>query len=153
MLIKVGSRQLGSAMTMRRMASLLSSALFLLSLPVGCGPIKVMECGGDGRPVTQEVLYFGTQMPSGHVTQEEWTQFLAEVITSRFPEGLSSWQASGQWRSASGQIVREPSYVVSLIHPDDPTAHRAVEEITAVYKTRFQQEAVLRIRSSTCMSL
>ena len=101
----------------------------------------------------QEVLYFGTQTPSGHVTQEEWTQFLAEVITSRFPEGLSSWQAAGQWRSASGQIVREPSYVVSLIHPDDWTTRRAVEEITAAYKTRFQQEAVLRVASPTCMSL
>ena len=112
-----------------------------------------MLCPSDGRPAIQEVLYFGTQTPSSHVTQEEWEQFLAEVVTPRFPEGLSSWSASGQWRSASGQIVREPSYVVSLIHPDDPTAHRAIQEITSAYKTRFQQEAVLRISSSTCMSL
>lgn len=112
-----------------------------------------MECARDGRPAIQEVLYFGTQTPSGHVTEEEWAQFLAEVITSRFPEGLSSWQVSGQWRSASGQIVHEPSYVVNLIHPDEPAAHQAVAEITAAYKTRFQQEAVLRIRSSTCVSL
>ena len=138
---------------MRRMASLLGSALLFLSLSMGCWPIKVMECGHDGRAAIQEVLYFGTQTLSGHVTQEEWIQFLAEVVTPRFPEGLSSWQASGQWRSASGRIVREPSYVVSLIHPDDLTANRAVQEITAAYKSRFQQEAVLRTRSSTCMSL
>ncbi len=80
-------------------------------------------------------------------------QFLAEVVTPRFPEGWSSWQVSGQWRSAAGQIIREPSYVVSLIHPDDPTANRAVLETTAAYKARFQQEAVLRVRSATCMAL
>lgn len=137
---------------MKPLAGLLSSVLFLLSLPVGCGPTKAMECGRGGQPAIQEVLYFGTQMPSGHVTQEEWVQFLAEVVTPHFPEGLSSWSASGQWRSASGQIVREPSYVVSLIHPDDSTAHRAIQEITVAYKTRFQQEAVLRVSSSTCMS-
>lgn len=138
---------------MKHLAGVLGSVLFLLSLPIGCGATKAMECGRDGRAAIQEVLYFGTQMPSGYVMQEEWTQFLAEVVTPRFPEGLSSWSASGQWRSASGQIVREPSYVVSLIHPDDPTAHRAIQEITTAYKTRFQQEAVLRTRASTCMSL
>lgn len=127
--------------------------LLLAASFVGCSSMNSMLCPSDGRPAIQEVLYFGTQTPSSHVTQEEWEQFLAEVVTPRFPEGLSSWSASGQWRSASGQIVREPSYVVSLIHPDDPTAHRAIQEITSAYKTRFQQEAVLRISSSTCMSL
>lgn len=74
-------------------------------------------------------------------------------MTPRFPEGLSTWQASGQWRSASGEVIREPSYVLSLVHPDDPVPNKAVQEIIASYKTRFQQEAVLRVKSYTCMSL
>ena len=76
---------------------------------------------------------------------EDWTRFLSEAVTPCFPEGLSVWQASGQWRSASGQIIREPSFVVSLIHPDDLVPNGAVQEIIASYKTRFQQEAVLRV--------
>lgn len=112
-----------------------------------------MSCSSDGRLAVQEVLYFGTETPSGSVTPDAWTTFLGEVVTPRFPEGLSTWQASGQWRSASGKTIREPSYVLSLVHPDDAAPSKAVQEIITSYKTRFKQEAVLRVKSHTCMSL
>lgn len=128
-------------------------ALLLVVSLMGCGTMRGVSCEGDGRLAVQELLYFGTETPSGHVTPEIWTQFLSEVVTPRFPDGLSAWQASGQWRSASGEVIREPSYVLSLVHPDDAAPSRAVREIIASYKTRFQQEAVLRLRASTCMSL
>ncbi len=111
------------------------------------------QCGGDGRTAIQELLYFGTDTPSGHVTPEAWAQFLSEMVTPRFPEGLSAWQASGQWRSVSGEIIREPSYVLSLVHPDDPVPNKAVQEIIASYKMRFRQEAVLRVKATVCKTL
>lgn len=128
------------------------SALFLVSL-IGCGTMNGISCGGDGQLAVQELIYFGTETPSGHVTPEDWTQFLSEAVTPRFPEGFSSWQASGQWRSVSGKVIREPSYVLSLVHLDDPVPNEAVREIIASYKTHFQQEAVLRVKSHTCRSL
>jgi len=128
-------------------------ALFLLVSLVGCGAMNVMPCGGEGQRAVQELLYVGTETPSGHVTAEDWTQFLRETVTPRFPEGFSSWQASGQWRSASGEVIREPSYVLSLVHPNDPVPNQAVQEIIAFYKTRFQQEAVLRVKTTVCKTL
>jgi hypothetical protein len=128
-------------------------ALVLFVSLVGCGAMHASQCGDDGRTAMQEVLYFGTDTPSGHVTPEEWTQFLREMVTPRFPEGFSSWQASGQWRSASGEVIREPSYVLNLVHPDDPVPNKAVHEIIASYKTRFQQEAVLRVKTTVCKTL
>ena len=115
--------------------------------------MSVAPCGGDGQLAVQELLYFGTEKSSGHVTPEDWAQFLSEIVTPRFPDGLSVWQAYGQWRSASGEVIREPSYVLSLVHPDDAMSNKAVQEIIASYKTRFQQEAVLRVKSSACTSL
>ena len=129
------------------------SALLLLVSLMGCGTMRGVSCEGDGRLAVQELLYFGTETPSGHVTPEAWTQFLGEIVTPRFPDGLSAWQASGQWRSASGEVVREPSYILSLVHPDDAAPSKAVQEIITSYKTRFRQEAVLRVKSHTCMSL
>lgn len=120
---------------------------------VGCGIMNGTPCKGDERLAVQELLYFGTETPAGYVTTEAWTQFLSETVTPRFPEGLSTWQASGQWRSVSGKIIREPSYVLSLVHPDDAAPSKAVQEIITSYKTRFKQEAVLRVKSHTCMSL
>ncbi len=58
------------------------------------------------------------------------------------------WQASGQWRSVSGKVIREPSYVLNLVHPDDPVPNKAVREIIATYKSRFHQEAVLRVKTT-----
>ncbi len=112
-----------------------------------------LPCGDGGQLAAQELLYFGAVTPSGHVTPDNWAQFLNETVTPRFPEGLSVWQASGQWRSTSGEVIREPSYVLSLLHSDDPYQEQAIRELIGSYKTRFQQEAVLRVRSSVCKSL
>ena len=63
------------------------NALFLLVFLVGCGAMHASQCSGDGRTAMQELLYFGTDTPSGHVTPEEWTQFLsgAPRLDSRGP--------------------------------------------------------------------
>jgi hypothetical protein len=126
--------------------------MLILGLLVGCGAVNRQACGDDGQLAVQELLYFGTATPSGRVTPDAWTQFIGEIITPHFPEGLSVWQASGQWQSASGEVIREPSYVLSLVHPDDATARKAVLEIIASYKTRFHQEAVLRVKTPACKS-
>ncbi len=137
----------------RRMLQNPLGALLLFVSLTGCGAMSTIPCKDDESPAVQELLYFGTETPSGHVTPEAWTQFLSEIVTPRFPDGLSVWQASGQWRSASGAVIREPSYVLSLVHPDDAAPRKAVQEIIASYKMRFQQEAVLRVKAHTCRSL
>lgn len=131
----------------------LPGTLLLLIALTGCGTMNVSSCRGDGQVAVQELLYFGTEKPTGHVTTEDWTQFLDEIVTPRFPAGISAWQASGQWRSVSGEVSRELSYVLSLVHPDDAAPNKAVQEIILSYKTRFQQRAVLRVKSNVCMSL
>ena len=135
--------------------SRLRNALSVLLLVVlaGCGTVNRQACGDDGRLAVQELLYFVTATPSGRVTPGAWAQFIGEIVTPRFPKGLSVWPASGQWRSASGEVINEPSYIVSLVHPDDATARKAVQEVVASYKTRFHQEAVLRVKTPACMSL
>ena len=111
------------------------------------------RCPQGQQVAVQELLYFGTDKPSGSVTPEDWAKFLEETVTPRFPEGLTAWQASGQWRTASGAVVKEPSYVLSLVHPPSAAAEKAIQELVDSYKASFQQEAVLRIKSNACMSL
>ena len=49
-----------------------------------------------------ELLYFGSATPEGRVSAEDWSAFLAETVTPRFPDGLTAWPASGQWRGKAG---------------------------------------------------
>lgn len=100
-----------------------------------------------------DALYFGTGKPGGGVVSAaEWSDFMREVVTPRFPAGLTAWPAAGQWRDSRGSIEHEASYVVSLVHPDDAASEAAVRAIVAGYKTRFAQEAVLRVTTAACAS-
>lgn len=128
----------------------LSPLLLLLS---ACMNLQPPACPAGQDQVVQDLLYFGTDKPTGEVSPADWTKFLDTTVTPRFPEGLTAWQASGQWRSASGEIVQEPSYVLSLVHPESPAADKSINELVEAYKTQFEQEAVLQVRSRACLSL
>ncbi len=99
--------------------------------------------------MTVTTLYFGTDRVGGVVTDSQWHAFVDEVVTPRFPDGLTHWRASGQWKSASLGIVREASHVLVIAHSN---AGAAVDEIVGDYKSRFDQEAVLEIESPGCVS-
>lgn len=109
-------------------------------------------CQPGEQPATIDSLYFGTATPQGPVSPEQWQQFLGEVITPRFPAGLTSWAAAGQWRDGGGTIQKESSYVLHVVHPQVPKDDSAIREVIAIYKARFHQEAVLRVRSPACIS-
>ena len=97
-------------------------------------------------------LYFGTAKRDGVVSAEDWARFLESTVTPRFPQGLTSTRASGQWRSPDGEIVREDSHVLQLLHPDDEPTEKAIRELIDIYKRQFKQDAVLRTISHTCAS-
>ncbi|MFC5571197.1 DUF3574 domain-containing protein [Lysobacter yangpyeongensis] len=122
----------------------------------GCASLResaaASRCAADAQSMVQETLYFGTQTPDGSVTPAQWSQFLAETVTPRFPQGLSVWPASGQWRGTDGSIAREASYVLTLLHGDDPASDAAVRAIADDYRRRFRQEAVMRVRAPACVS-
>lgn len=111
-----------------------------------------LQCGSGERRFVNDQLYFGTAKPTGVVTSEEWTEFLRTAVTPRFPQGLSVWLASGQWRSADGSITHEASFVLNLVHPEDEPNESAVRAITTEYKSNFAQESVLRVKSYACVS-
>ena len=125
----------------------------LVATTAGCASMHPSACPPGQQEAVQELLYFGADKPAGQVTPQNWSDFLADTVTPRFPAGLTTWQASGQWRSDAGSLVREPSYVLSLVHPPGAGSETAIGEIVDAYKRRFHQEAVLRVRSPACMSL
>ena len=118
------------------------------SLPIHPG---IGTCEAGDQSMVRDTLYFGRNRPRGGTVREaEWRRFLNETITPRFPDGLTVVKATGQWRNASGQIEREASEVVTVLHSGDLTARGKVSEIIAEYRQRFDQEAVLRERATTC---
>jgi Protein of unknown function (DUF3574) len=143
----------GSLRPAARQAQLASVVLAAAVATAGCAAPGSMTCRSGEQRLVSETLYLGTATPDGVVDAAEWTRFLQQSVTPRFPEGLTVWQASGQWRGADGKIVEEPSHVLNLVHAGDSASERKVEEIASEYKSRFRQEAVLRTRTAVCASL
>jgi hypothetical protein len=114
-------------------------------------------CAGHGpsfdpAPGTQALvrseLYFGRLRPDGAVVSDaEWRTFVAEEITSRFPDGFTVFDAVGQYRGRDGQIISEPTKVLLIVHAPDARLRGAVQELRDIYRRRFQQESVLLIES------
>jgi hypothetical protein len=99
-------------------------------------------------------LFFGRSKPDGSmVTDEQFRRFVDEVITPRFPAGLTVLTGTGQFRGSSGIVMREDSVLLILLYRsnDDPSNGR-IEEIRAAYRSAFKQDSVLRVDSPSCVS-
>ena len=141
----------------RSRTSAIGTALCVMAFAMtGCRSVPVagaMTAGCEPGDVTmtRDILYFGRHRSDGGTVDEaQWRAFVDDVLTPRFPDGLTIVSATGQWRGGNGAIEREPSEVVTILHVGDAAARRAIDEVIVEYKRRFAQESVLRERGTTC---
>jgi hypothetical protein len=123
-----------------------------LEPPVGAQVAVVMECGVSSAPQLRTTLYFGLARPKGAVTELEWQMFLRDEVTRRFPDGLTVWEAEGQWRTPAGSIDHEQSKVLLLVHPDTTAARQLVLAVIESYRKTFEQQSVLWESARVCVA-
>jgi hypothetical protein len=103
----------------------------------------------DNDPIPEAIeteLFFGRNIPGGGVVSEEQFQaFIDEVITPRFPAGLTIFDAQGQFKDSTGTIIEESSKVVTLLLEDTVENEAAIDEIVRAYREQFNQESVLLV--------
>jgi hypothetical protein len=101
--------------------------------------------GPEPRGAVETQLFFGLARPDGAVSEGEWASFLADVVTPRFPEGLTVLDAYGQYRDETAAVRSERTRVVLLVHQGGAAADAAIAAIVAEYERRFAQRSVLRV--------
>lgn len=89
-------------------------------------------------PLARTELYFGRIAPV------QWSEFLAQVVTPRFPDGLTWFDSHGQWQNPSGIVTQEDSRVLILIHAPTADKSRLIDEVREEFKTRYHEQSVLR---------
>ena len=67
-------------------------------------------------------------------------------------DGLTVWDADGQWRNSTGSIDHENSKVLWLVHPDTPAARASVQGVIERYRKTFDQESVLWETARVCVT-
>ncbi|MEV6655286.1 DUF3574 domain-containing protein [Streptomyces sp. NPDC051219] len=104
--------------------------------------------GEQGSPYVATHLYFGTGRHDGKppISDEEFMEFIADVVTPRFPSGLTIQEGRGQWRDKEGDINRERSYELTVLYPvTRAKTHDAdIEYIRRLYCETYGLESVGR---------
>ncbi|MEJ5070536.1 DUF3574 domain-containing protein [Leclercia adecarboxylata] len=131
---------------------LVAGAILLLA---GCNaPSRSMAentCKADNQ-MQQTTLYFGLNRPAGEaITGQEWQQFVDQDVTPRFRDGLTVFDARGQWLGNDGKVARESSKALMLIHGKDAQSESNIEALRGIYKQRFAQESVMRVDQPVCV--
>ncbi len=115
-------------------------------IPSFAAVLIAIALAGCGSPFVRSELYFGLSRAAGpEVTPAQWQAFVDEVITPKFPEGLTVLDGNGQWLMHDGSLAKEKSKVVVLVHPSTNEESRKLDEIRDEFKKRFSQEAVLEV--------
>jgi hypothetical protein len=114
---------------------------FALSLTVVTAPPRAIAFS-----LIQQDLFFGRNISTtGQVSEAQFRSFLDTVVTPRFPDGLTVFDAKGQFRDNTGAITQEPSKLVTLFVTDDAGAENSLREVTNSYLSLFSQQSVLQV--------
>ena len=122
-----------------QIAGLMLSCLLGVCVAVsGC-----MHCANVGW--REYKVFCGMSFKGGEVSEEAWRRFCDEHVTTAFPDGYTSIEATGCWKGSATTTERENSRVLLIVAPAD--AKDKVMAIARQYRKQFQQEAVLVVTS------
>lgn len=113
--------------------------------------------GDTARPAAaagwvRSELYFGvgeeqgagTRVQADPVTDAQWRAFLDKEVTPRFPDGLTVFDAYGQWLFRGDPSPnRLRTKVLVVLHEDTPQRRADIEAIRLAWKTATKHQSVL----------
>jgi hypothetical protein len=104
------------------------------------------------QTLAQIEIFFGRDIPGrAPLTEAEWSDFVARVITAQFPDGFTVFDGQGQWLDqGTGRTIREPSKILlAAADPDSDLAGR-IGAVTDAYRKEFHQQSVGVMTSTAC---
>ena len=113
-----------------------------------------LECRGGQKAQQVAELIFGRRIGGRvAVTETQFVLFVGDEITTRFPDGLTVFSATGTWRDkTSNKVMHEPSKIVLIVLPGNADDLARLNQIAEAYKRRFQQQSVGMILRPACVS-
>ena len=122
--------------------------------------------GDPARPAgasgwVRSELYFGVGEESGPgdrpqdqpISEERWRAFLDKEVTPRFPDGLTVFDAYGQWLfRGAAQPNRLKTKVLVILHEDSAQRRADIEAIRLAWKQATGHQSVLWSRQPVDVS-
>ena len=104
------------------------------------------------KPMIIVQLFFGLSVPHrGPVTAKEWSSFLQQTVTPRFPDGFTVYDAYGQsWNPVTRSVGREKTKILLIAIVDTAPARAKIAEVADEYRGTFHQRSVGIVTSPSC---
>src|SRR5690349_8180010 len=111
-------------------------------------------CPDGTKPGVIVQMIFGRNIGNKlGVGEADWTRFMDQEVTPRFPDGLTVLNGAGQWRDTdTGRVVREPNKILLVALPEGTETRTRLKEVAETYKQRFKQQAVAMFQEAACVS-
>jgi len=136
---------------MKRRIVQMAWVVLALSLVVGAYDIA---CGAEPVAATLKApgewvkteIYFGRDLPGGQeISRWAWADFMDRVLTRHFPKGLTVYEAYGQMQHVDGRLEKQSTWVVAVVHPQDPAIDKAIQEIIDAFRKQFNKAQVVHV--------
>ena len=128
-------------------------ALVLALAGEGTLHAQAAECPFPGqKPMLVIQLFFGQIVPDrGPVTAAEWNGFLQKHVTPLFPEGLTVYDAYGQWLNPQLHTeIRQATKIIVIAAPDTSEVRDKIAEVSESYRRQFHQQSVGILSGTEC---
>lgn len=115
----------------------------------------------EGSGWVRSELYFGVGEESGAskreqtdvISEAQWRAFLDKEVTPRFPDGLTVFDAYGQWLfRGAPEPNRLSTKVLVILHEDTPQRRNDIEAIRLAWKQATHHQSVLWARQAVDVS-
>ena len=78
------------------------------------------------------------------ISEAQWRAFLDKEVTPRFPDGLTVFDAYGQWLfRGAAEPNRLRTKVLVILHEDSPQRRNDIEAIRLAWKQATKHQSVL----------
>lgn len=117
------------------------------------GRVWAAECPLAGQqPMLVVQMYFGQDIErQAPISASRWNAFVREDITPRFPDGLTIYDARGQWMNPKTRAIgHERTKVVQIAVPLAPSLDAKIADVAAAYRSRFHQQSVGIVTNTGC---
>ena len=126
---------------------LIVTLAFALALPPPAW--AQLSCTAPLQPMQDIELMLGR----GNAAQARWQAFLAREVSPRFPDGLTVYETTGQWRDPARNVIRrERSRVLRILVPAGASVQEKIEAVATAYKKQFRQQSVGVVTREVCAS-
>jgi hypothetical protein len=106
------------------------------------------------QPMIVTELFFGRDIAGRQpLTDQEWSDFSARVITKEFPDGFTTMNGEGQWRDPASHAPTHERTKILLVAtaPTDELSTR-ITRVRDAYSSLYRQTSVGIVSYNACGS-